>query len=160
MGEVEDRFEPTEFVDGTLVEFDEVSEQGGTIREGSLVYTPPEGFTGEDRYTFFVRGADDLVREAEVLVEVRVADLDDVQDAEGTTASPSPPGSPAPSPTLTQDAAERALADASLTTTDVGDRWDPPWLAWMSGIAAVLVSLALLWWLFIEVRLQDRLRRR
>lgn len=153
LGEPVARFEPTDFVPGTLVDFDTESEQGGTITEGSLVYTPPEGFTGEDRFTFFVRGSDDLVREAEVLVEVRVADLassaDDEQDPDET---------PPAAEEVTEDAVDRALADRPVRTTEAAERWDPPWLGWMSGIAVVLVGLGLAWWLFLERRIQDRFR--
>lgn len=148
-GEAEDRFEPTDFVPGTLVDFDEVSEQGGTIREGSLIYTPRAGFTGEDRFTFLVRGDDDLLREAEVLITVR--------EAEPAADEPSPQPRPRFESPVTEDAAQRVLAEAPLTT-EARDRWDPSYLGWMILVAGLLVSLALAWWLFLEVRIQDRMR--
>ena len=55
------------------------------------------------------------------------------------------------------DDAERLLGDTPIVTGDPGDRWDPPWLTWMATLAAGLVGLALAWWLFLEVRIQDRL---
>ena len=149
---VEDRFEPAEFVRGRLVSFDTESEQGGTIRDdGPLVYTPPPGFVGTDRWTFLYDDGE-WVREAEVVVEVVVAE-------EGTepAASPATP-SATPSPEQTQDAAERALTDSSLLDADDGDRWDPPYLVWLTMLAGVLLGIALLWWLFLEVRIQDRIR--
>lgn len=147
---VEDRFEPTDFVRGSLVDFDTTSEQGGTIREGSLVYTPPEGFTGQDRFTFFYDDGE-WIREAEVIVDVRFAEPSD-------EASPSPSPSPSPVVEETADRAEQALAESALASAPDGDRWDPPWLAWLTTMAAALVGLAVLWWLFLEVRIQDRLR--
>lgn len=140
----EDRFEPTDFVRGTVVDFDTTSEQGGSIRDGSLVYTPPDGFTGEDRYTFLV-DTGDYVREAEVLVTVRHAEA---------LASPSPSPSPRPSPTVDQDAAESALRASPVAERE--PRWDPPWLALLATLAAALVSLGVAWWLLLVVRVRDR----
>lgn len=140
--------ETDEFVDGPVVEFDATSEEGGTIREGSLVYSPPAGFTGTDRFTFLYDDGE-WVREAEVVVEVVIGDGDE-------EASPTP----SPSPTIdeaAEDAAQRALAEIPFLGDD-GDRWNPPWLVWLSLLAMVLVALAVSWWLFLEVRIQDRLR--
>lgn len=55
------------------------------------------------------------------------------------------------------------LVWASSTTTDgagtaTSQRWDPPWLLLLVGVAVVLVTLAVLWWLFLIVRVQDTFR--
>lgn len=92
------------------------------------------------------------VREAEVVIAVALAAAVPVELATSTT----PPSSPAPSAEPTVDDAERLLGDTPIVTGDQGDRWDPPWLTWMATLAAGLVGLALLWWLFLEVRIQDR----
>jgi hypothetical protein len=54
------RFEPLDLVDspnpGRLVmtSFDTRSAMGAEVEHGSLVYTPPPGFVGEDSYTFVI----------------------------------------------------------------------------------------------------------
>jgi hypothetical protein len=89
---------------------------------------------------------------ADVVVAVGLAAAVPLELATSTT-----PPDPAPSADPTVDDAERLLGDTPIVTGDHGDRWDPPWLAWMATLAAGLVVLALLWWLFLEVRIQDRL---
>ena len=85
-----------------------------------------------------------------------LVDVEEVDPA--ATPTPSPTPSPSPSPEQTEDAAARALAESSLATADDGERWDPPVLRWLTVLAGALVGIALLWWLFLEVRIQDRLR--
>lgn len=41
---------------------------------------------------------------------------------------------------------------------DGAPRWDPPWLAMLVAVAVVLVGLAVVWWLFLVLRVQDRVR--
>ena len=36
-----------------------------------------------------------------------------------------------------------------------GARWDPQWLVALVAVAVVLVGLAVVWWLFLVVRVQD-----
>lgn len=38
------------------------------------------------------------------------------------------------------------------------DRWDPPWMQWLVGVALLLAILAFLWWAFLVIRVQDLLR--
>jgi hypothetical protein len=136
-------------VPGTLVTFDTASREGGTIREGSLIYTPPSGFTGEDRYTFFVLGSDGVTREVEVLVVVAQAEAPSDDPTEAPTESVELP--------VAEDAVDRALGD-DVRITSV-PRWDPSWLAIMTRTAVLLLVLALAWWLLLVVRIQDRLPR-
>ncbi len=148
--DAEDRFEPTDFVRGTLVDFDAVSREGGTVARGSLIYTPPTDFTGTDRYTFFMK-RDGVVRQVEVLVEV----------AEGEAVSEEPTEQPT-TPTVTavdQDAVDRALTAERLRVSDSEPRWDPPWMLVMGFIAALLLAAAAAWWLLVIVRIQDRMHR-
>jgi len=68
-------FEPLDHVetdnegDLEMVDFDKTSEKGGTVVEGSLIYTPPAGFVGTDTFAFTVTdGTQSAV--IEVIVDV------------------------------------------------------------------------------------------
>lgn len=49
---------------------------------------------------------------------------------------------------------------ATVTTDAAVDRWDPPWLLVLAAVAVILVGIAVLWWLFLVLRIQDRVRGR
>jgi hypothetical protein len=83
------RFEPLDLVDspnpGRLVmtSFDTRSAMGAEVEHGSLVYTPPPGFVGEDSYTFVV--SDGL---AQTRFTVLMSVLPGSIPLEGSTAVP------------------------------------------------------------------------
>lgn len=47
---------------------------------------------------------------------------------------------------------------ATVVTEARADRWDPPWLQLLVGVALLLAILAFLWWVFLVARLQDLFR--
>lgn len=51
----------------------------------------------------------------------------------------------------------QVLTTVATPTPGSSQRWDPPWLEMLVAVAVVLVALAVLWWLFLVVRIQDRL---
>lgn len=65
---------------------------------------------------------------------------------------------------MTRAALVRALHVAALVLVSPSEdpvaaaRWEPAWLEMLVAVAAVLVAIAVVWWLFLVVRLQDRWR--
>lgn len=55
--------------------------------------------------------------------------------------------------------ASPSLLPGLLAAATDGERWDPPWLAILVVVALVLVALAVVWWVLLVARMQDRLKR-
>lgn len=58
---------------------------------------------------------------------------------------------------LVELATAGVVADAA-TESPTGPRWEPQWLEILIVVAIFLVTLAVVWWLFLVVRVQDRWR--